>query len=364
MAARLESVDLEVVELGFLALRGDLAWPEVMREIDRRFGFAYSMITTRASGPATLGAGLSSSPPEAAREVLDRWWQIDTRTPRYLHQSLASPGQWVNDAHVYEAHEIARSPLHHDYLRPRGTSDFAGLAQRLGDTDYFFVAGIPVGDPLPGPDTLNRLGAALLPLMQTADLWVNRHRSQLIQDAAAAGLGRPVIAVDQQGRWSWTGPAARQALEGTLSITCGKPTFADRRPWTKCLSALTSVEIDAPPASVAIERTGAPPLVLVAHRVDVDPLDPFAAGDLLAILTLHDVSSVVTPPIQALEALGLTPAEARLAARVGRAMSPAGAAAELGVSLTTARGTLAGVYAKLGITRQAELVRLVTLLMH
>ena len=364
MAATGEGTDLELVEMAFLAARGETAWPDVMQEVNHRFGFTYSMLTTRTSGPMTLGAGLNSSSPQATREVVDRWWQIDTRTPRYVRRALAQPSQWVSDAQLYEEHELALSPLHHDYFKPRGSYDFMGLAQRVADTDYFFVGGVPVDNAPPASKALARLGATLTPMMQAADLWITRHRSLLVQGASAARIGRPAILVDQQGRWSWAGPAARQALEGTLSIVEGRPSFADRRPWLTCLAMLSSVGIDAPTASVAIERNAAPPLVLVAHRVDFDPLDPFAAGDLLAILTIHDVNSIGAAPVSALEAMGLTPAEARLAAKVGRAMRPAEAAAELGISLTTARGTLAAIYAKLGISRQAELVRLVTLLMH
>jgi DNA-binding CsgD family transcriptional regulator len=63
---------------------------------------------------------------------------------------------------------------------------------------------------------------------------------------------------------------------------------------------------------------------------------------------------------QTLEALfGLTPAEARLAIRLSRGASLAAVADSHNISQHTARAQLKSVFAKTGVSRQAELVRLV-----
>ena len=62
----------------------------------------------------------------------------------------------------------------------------------------------------------------------------------------------------------------------------------------------------------------------------------------------------------ALRLLGLTPAEARLAALVGTGQPPRTAAVSLGITEGTARTTLKAVFSKLGLSRQAELARLVS----
>lgn len=59
-------------------------------------------------------------------------------------------------------------------------------------------------------------------------------------------------------------------------------------------------------------------------------------------------------------ALGLTPAEARLAARLRFGMSLKEASEELGISVNTARNQLKSVFDKLGVNRQADLVRHLT----
>ena len=60
-------------------------------------------------------------------------------------------------------------------------------------------------------------------------------------------------------------------------------------------------------------------------------------------------------PLDVLRSMGLTPAEARLAALIGKGLTARSAAQELRISENTARSTLKQVYGKLGIRKQAEL---------
>jgi DNA-binding CsgD family transcriptional regulator len=60
-------------------------------------------------------------------------------------------------------------------------------------------------------------------------------------------------------------------------------------------------------------------------------------------------------PLDVLRSMGLTPAEARLAALMGKGLTARSAAQELRISENTARSTLKQVYGKLGIRKQAEL---------
>jgi DNA-binding CsgD family transcriptional regulator len=56
---------------------------------------------------------------------------------------------------------------------------------------------------------------------------------------------------------------------------------------------------------------------------------------------------------------GLTPAEANLAILLARGLSLAEASGAQNISLHTARAQLKAIFAKTGVSRQAELVRLV-----
>jgi DNA-binding CsgD family transcriptional regulator len=58
--------------------------------------------------------------------------------------------------------------------------------------------------------------------------------------------------------------------------------------------------------------------------------------------------------------LGLTLGEAKIAAMVGAGLSPRDAAEKLGIKEDTARTVLKKVFSKTGISRQSELVALLT----
>jgi len=64
-------------------------------------------------------------------------------------------------------------------------------------------------------------------------------------------------------------------------------------------------------------------------------------------------------PTAALELLGLTRAEARIAARVGAGQTTKEAARDIGITDNTLRSTLQVVYDKLDIQKQSELARIV-----
>ena len=65
-------------------------------------------------------------------------------------------------------------------------------------------------------------------------------------------------------------------------------------------------------------------------------------------------------PEPILQLMGLTPAEARLASRVGRGLSHKDAAIDLGIAAQTARSAMKSIFDKLQLSRQSQLAQLVT----
>jgi DNA-binding CsgD family transcriptional regulator len=109
---------------------------------------------------------------------------------------------------------------------------------------------------------------------------------------------------------------------------------------------------------IALPRpSGRKPLIVQAF-----PMRATAGGlaeEPLHFLLITDPGREKSDPIRALQLLGLTPAEARIAALVGSGLSPREAAELAGNSEGTVRTTLKQVYEKLDIGRQSELARLV-----
>ena len=81
--------------------------------------------------------------------------------------------------------------------------------------------------------------------------------------------------------------------------------------------------------------------------------------DSLIVLLTDPDGRVGREPIDALQILGLTPAEARIGVLIGAGLEAQAAADRLQVSVTTVRSTMRPIYQKLGITKQSELSNLV-----
>jgi DNA-binding CsgD family transcriptional regulator len=105
---------------------------------------------------------------------------------------------------------------------------------------------------------------------------------------------------------------------------------------------------------IAIERPGGRALI-----AQLMPIDPAVAGEAALMLLSDPGSEAGGNPTRALQLLGLTPAEARIAALVGSGLSPRETAERVGNSEGTVRSALTQIYQKLDIGRQSELARIV-----
>ena len=91
------------------------------------------------------------------------------------------------------------------------------------------------------------------------------------------------------------------------------------------------------------------------------PVNPTLAGEPAILVLLADPTvGGGSDPTAALQLLGLTPAEAKVATLVGRGQSAREASAALSITENTARSTLKVVYQKLAIGKQTELARVIT----
>lgn len=174
--------------------------------------------------------------------------------------------------------------------------------------------------------------------------------TQVGKGAAIAGPAGELLLVNER---------ARSYLGDCLVEVHGKVRAVDPRSQRELAAAVHSVagrgasRLSTP--VVAVERPDGRKPVLV----QVLPVSP-ATGEHAVILLMTDPDS---PPegdvTQALQLLGLTPAEARTASLVGTGLSPREAAEEAGNTENTTRFILKQVYEKLGIGRQSELAQLV-----
>jgi DNA-binding CsgD family transcriptional regulator len=112
------------------------------------------------------------------------------------------------------------------------------------------------------------------------------------------------------------------------------------------------------PVLTRIARDSFTPLEVLAVPVRA-AADPYSFPDARTLLFIVDPDADQGPDEATLAvAFELTPAEARMAARLAQGDTVEGAARALGIRITTARTHLARIFLKTGTTRQPELVRM------
>ncbi len=128
----------------------------------------------------------------------------------------------------------------------------------------------------------------------------------------------------------------------------------DLRQLDRAITAAGSVSLPAKPVLFAAPNR---PRQILAQVV---PVSAALAGEPAALVLFADPDGPArTDPIPTLALLGLTPAEARIAAQVGNGLSARQAAEVLSLAENTVRSSLQLIYHKLGIGKQSELARIV-----
>lgn len=176
---------------------------------------------------------------------------------------------------------------------------------------------------------------------------------------AFSRIGRAAILVSADGAISAMTPRAGLLLgDGIVAHAGGvRATYAaDQVALDRLIQFATAGGVNAEQLTpIALRRQGGQSLI-----VEALPAGSAATGRISALLLLNDPARPATGnSAAALQLLGLTPAESRVAELVGSGKSPREAADELELTLNTVRSALKIAFDKLGISRQSELARIV-----
>jgi DNA-binding CsgD family transcriptional regulator len=171
-----------------------------------------------------------------------------------------------------------------------------------------------------------------------------------------ARLGRPAALVAKSGRVIFLNGEGEALLGGVVDKGHLRTW---RRREQRDLDRVVGTAVEAGPAAltepIALSTTDRDRTIL-AQAI---PVSAALAGEPAALVLFSDPTGLGnTDPTAPLELLGLTRAEARIAARVGNGMSARQAADVLAITENTVRSTLKVIYGKLGIGKQSELARI------
>jgi DNA-binding CsgD family transcriptional regulator len=173
----------------------------------------------------------------------------------------------------------------------------------------------------------------------------------------------PALMIDSRGAVRNLNRLAESLLERDLYLHHGRLWSSDptsNRRIKLLVEAILATTPGITPSlnQVVINRANAPWLLIEAMPVTALGSDFFNEGRALLLLT--DLTEPAASDARLLAiVLGLTPAEAKLAAKLASGSGIEGAAASLGLSRETVRTQLKAVFGKTNTRRQAELVALV-----
>ena len=322
---------------------------------------AEAVLLVRDTSERVQEISCSPSAMEATLDYLAGRRPPDSRAHRV---QLSLQNGFLGDYDSFRPEEIARDAYYQEFLRGYGVGwHAAALLAQEGSCQTTLSFKRRFKDGHFDRDELDGLNAILPHLRETASF---AHALGLAEIAGAARGGTTYLL---DGLLRCAMPGAVEPVPGSNAAVIfrdGVPEAAEASERAHFHGAL--LRASQPPFAIQT-------LLLTAPQGGERSIVRLAssAGSALSLFHATRVVMIVTP-VEAerepgdmivpalIDDFKLTPAEARAAALVGSGWLPAHAARRLGISEGTLRNQLKAAYAKLGVTRQAHLTRIVNAL--
>jgi DNA-binding CsgD family transcriptional regulator/PAS domain-containing protein len=315
--------------------------------------------------PGTESVTLASPDDWELTAYRDQFFSLDPFVNLPLNQVTALSDMLADD-------ELARSDYYRQYLQPVGLFQILGLdiAEPGG-----MLARMRLSRRRDEPaftreerDWLTRLSPHLRRAIQ---IYATLNRTASERDVYAGAVSQLAVAtiiLDEQGRVLNMNPVAQLLVDQAdgLSLRNQHLQVAGRDTNRELQSALQTIVRAQQHGQPGVARAlrvprsaGRADLGLVVRPVPVSEWSEGQSSPCAAVFIsdpdLHETASKQTLG----ELFGLTPAEANLAILLARGLSLAEVSEAQNISQHTARAQLKSIFAKTGVSRQAELVRLI-----
>lgn len=280
---------------------------------------------------------------------------------RTLKLIAADHAGFLIEEDVYSAEELEQDVLIHDFLRPRGLGWATATAFPMPTDDVLVFSAERRYADGPVPRDAVRTLDRLRPHLGRASLLSARllqERARATVDTLAL-LGLPAGILSFGGRLRSANDLLQAMVPGIVRDGRERVALADQAADAMLVRAL-SAAVGRAPQSLPIRATESEP-AMVAHLVPVrgDARDIFANCPFMLVITPLRPSRL--PGASLLRGLfDLTAAEARIVRGIAAGKSVSELAQQHGVGKETVRSQIKSVFAKTGVHRQVELVRLVS----
>lgn len=300
------------------------------------------------------------------------------RDQLFAHEPMLNlpEGRVVTLHEFVGAHEIQRNAYYNDFMRPWGIGFVLGadVQTTAGYSARLRLCRSPDGDDF--EVSTRELIDALLPhLRQAVEIFDQVHRLQVEKielNDAFDRLGVATFLLDASGRVARPNQCAVALLSSgeDLTVRHGKLSIGAKSAQLQLAQVLDEVR-EAKGASAERRRRlpkvitigrgpGLPVLAIVVRRLQ-SPADLRADHvPAVAVYVCQPEPGSRVPEELVRELLGVTRAEAALAARLASGATLDEVAGDLGITRATARTQLYSVFRKTGLHRQSELVALIS----
>ena len=349
-------------------------WPTALQAIGACFEDLGSLLIYQRDD-GSFGTFVAPGLEAAQRDYEQNgWWRHDLRFIRAVERGYLVNLDTVSDRHVATDEEIENHPFYAQFLRSHGLKWFAGSAmspdphvgvalsvQRSADRPAYSDQELALAA---------RLSRHVENALRLSIRLINAELANLALADALARVGVGVFLIDADGRIMFANLAGEKLVGRGLHTVRGRLTapFAGER---EALEAAVTQAVEAQdvgwsenPRPVVV-RGFDPNAFLAVYVMPIrhstgDRLEQLLAGVRAIVVVTESKAGAPADPAMVRDLLGLTLGEARVATLVGSGLAPRELAQKLGIAEETARTTLKRVFDKVGISRQSELVGLLT----
>jgi DNA-binding CsgD family transcriptional regulator/PAS domain-containing protein len=348
-------------------------WPNALQAIANCMGDVGAILLWRRDD-GSFGSIASPTVVEAQRDWEQNEWNVhDLRARRAVERGYFLSGEPFTDRNVCSDEEIHTNRAYTEFQARHGLKWFGAVAVSP-EPNVGVVLSVhrsascpPFSDPELA--ILHRLGRHA---EKSLRLGIRLFETDLVNvglGEALARVGIGVFALDSLGRVVFVNPAGEHLLGDGLILGSNR-LLIGRAPERAALEAVIAQMTHGTPEDIAANLKP----ILIHRRVARRPLaiyvlpitlSPHPAAQFLTharaiVLAIDPEADTSLDPALVRDVLGLTLGEARVAALVGSGLAPREASEKLGITEETARTVLKRVFSKTGVSRQSELVSLLS----
>ncbi|MDX3925505.1 MAG: LuxR C-terminal-related transcriptional regulator [Shinella sp.] len=355
-------VEAELTELIYSAVLGHAPWTAFLDRLNGLLPDGKSTFMVVDRQVANANVALSSGWEASDLKLFNRYYgAINPWMPR---AAVRPVGIGVVAEQMLEPDSLRKTEFYNDYLQRRRCESGVGLTVVREEGKSFVVTTLTSSLDM----TRNRQVASMLTrlsphLARAFRFYQQGPVAKAMENASKAflsAIGVGVLIVRENGMVRLMNAEAQKLIENGCGIRIsptGRVAFMDEQA-RGVLGSLLKRGSTPQPVLTVRSATRANPFRYTFVRMASDSMSEFLNGPVVAVLIEQNHED----PCARLQALaashGLTPAEARVAANIAMGKSINETATLHGVSRETVRSQLKSVYVKLGVRRQAELVRL------